>query len=280
MVETKHPGLSIARQCHLLSISRSSYYYEERGESPLNQELMRLIDEQFLDTPYYGARLMAKHLKRTGYHVNRKRIRRLMHSMGLEAIYQKPNTSKPHPEHRVYPYLLRGVSIVRPNQIWCADITYIPMRRGFLYLVAVMDWYSRKVLSWRLSNTLESEFCVAALEEALGKYGTPEIFNTDQGSQFTSLDFTQTLSEAGVRISMDGKGRWKDNVMIERLWRTLKYECVYLNAFETGSEAREGIGSWVELYNRKRPHSRLDDRTPYEAYYALPGTGYSAPRAA
>lgn len=246
----------------------------------MNQELMRLVDEQFLDTPYYGGRLKAKHLKRTGYHVNRKRIRRLMLKIGLEAIYQKPNTSKPHPEHKVYPYLLGGVDIVRPNQLWCADITYIPMRRGFLYLVAVMDWYSRKVLSWRLSNTLESGFCVSALEEALGKYGTPEIFNTDQGSQFTSLDFTRTLNEASVRISMDGKGRWKDNIMIERLWRTLKYECVYLNAFETGSEAREGVGRWVELYNRKRPHSSLDDRTPYEAYFALPRAGYSAPRAA
>lgn len=277
MVETKHPGLSIARQCDLLGISRSSYYYEERGESPFNQKLMRLVDEQFLDTPYYGRRLMVRHLKRQGYRVNRKRIRRLMLSMGLEAIYQKPNTSKPHPEHKVYPYLLRGVEIVRPNQLWCADITYIPMRRGFLYLVAVMDWYSRKVLSWRLSNTLESEFCVAALEEALGKYGTPEIFNTDQESQFSSLDFTRTLNDSAVRISMDGKGRWKDNIMIERLWRTLKYECVYLNAFEGGSEAREVIGRWVELYKRKRPHSSLDDRTPYEAYFALPGAGYSAP---
>jgi putative transposase len=167
-----------------------------------------------------------------------------------------------------------GVQSPRPTH------PYIPMRRGFLYLVAVMDWYSRKVLSWKLSNTLPSEFCVAALEEALGKYGTPEIFNTDQGSQFTSLDFTRTLNEAGVRISMDGKGRWKDNIMIERLWRTLKYECIYLNAFEGGSEAREGIGKWVEIYNRKRPHSSLDDRTPYEAYFALPGAGYSATRAA
>lgn len=280
MVERKHLRLSIARQCSLLSISRSSYYYEERVESPFNQKLMRLIDEQFLDTPYYGARLMTKHLKRQGYYVNRKRIRRLMHRMGLEAIYQKPDTSTPHPGHRVYPYLLRGMDIVRPNQLWCADITYIPMRRGYLYLVAVMDWYSRKVLSWRLSNTLESGFCVGVLVEALGKYGTPEIFNTDQGSQFTSLDFTQTLRDARVRISMDGKGRWTDNIMIERLWRTLKYECISLNAFEGGKEAREGIARWVELYNRKRPHSSLDDKTPYEAYYALPGAGYSAPRAA
>ena len=203
-----------------------------------------------------------------------------MLKMGLSPIYQKPNTSKPHPEHRVYPYLLREMNIARPNQVWCADITYIPMRRGFLYLVAVMDWHSRKVLSWRLSNTLDADFCVAALEDALTKYGTPEIFNTDQGGQFTSLDFTQTLKDAGVRISMDGKGRWMDNVMIERLWRTLKYECVYLNAFETGSEARNGIGKWVELYNRKRPHSSLDDKTPHEAYFGLPRAGYSALKAA
>lgn len=280
MVEEKHTRLSIARQCDLLSISRSSFYYEELGESLLNLKLMRLIDEQFLETPYYGARQMVRHLRRQDYCVGRKRIRRLMLKMGLSPIYQKPNTSKPHPEHRVYPYLLRGLDIVRPNQVWCADITYIPMRRGFLYLVAVMDWHSRKVLSWRLSNTLDADFCVAALEEALAKYGTPEIFNTDQGGQFTSLDFTQTLKDAGVRISMDGKGRWMDNVMIERLWRTLKYECVYLNAFETGSEARDGIGRWVELYNKKRPHSSLDDRTPHEAYFGLPRAGYPALKAA
>ena len=280
VVEARHPRLSIARQCDLLSISRSSFYYEEQGESLFNQKLMRLIDEQFLETPSWGARQMKRYLRRQGYCVNRKRIRRLMLKMGLEAIYQKPNTSKPHPEHRIYPYLLRGVDIVRPNQLWCADITYIPMRRGFLYLVAVMDWYSRKVLSWRLSNTLESDFCVAVLEEALAKHGSPEIFNTDQGSQFTSLNFTQTLNDAGVRISMDGKGRWMDNIMIERLWRTLKYECVYLNAFETGSEAREGIGRWVELYNKKRPHSSLDDRTPHEAYFGLPRAGYPALKAA
>ena len=279
-METKHPRLGIASQCDLLSISRSSFYYKELRESALNLKLMRLIDEQFLETPSWGARLMTKHLRRQDYCVNRKRIRRLMLKMGLEAIYQKPNTSKPHPEHRIYPYLLRGVDIARPNQLWCADITYIPMRRGFLYLVAVMDWYSRKVLSWRLSNTLESDFCVAALEEALAKYGAPEIFNTDQGGQFTSLDFTQTLKDAGVRISMDGKGRWMDNVMIERLWRTLKYDCVYLHAFETGSEAREGIGRWVEMYNKKRPHSSLDDKTPHEAYWGLPRAGYPALKAA
>ena len=280
MVQANHQRLSITHQCDLLSISRSSFYYEGQGESLFNQKLMRLIDEQFLETPYYGARLMKRHLRRLGYPVGRKRMGRLMGKMGFEAIYQKPNTSKPHPEHRVYPYLLRGMDIERPNQLWCADITYIPMRRGFLYLVAVMDWASRKVLSWRLSNTLESDFCVAVLGEALSRYGTPEIFNTDQGSQFTSLDFTQTLKDAGVRISMDGRGRWTDNIMIERLWRTLKYECVYLNAFETGSEARDGIGRWVEQYNTKRPHSSLDDRTPYEAYFGLQRAGYPALRAA
>lgn len=274
MVEPEHPGLRITKQCNLLQISRSSWYYEALGESALNLELMRLIDEQFLDTPYYGARQMARHLRRLGHWVNRKRVRRLMQKMGLMAIYQKPNTSKPHPEHKIYPYLLRGVEIQEPNQVWCADVTYIPMRKGFLYLVAVMDWHSRKVLSWRLSNTLDADFCVAALDEALAKYGKPAIFNTDQGSQFTSLEFTQALKDAGVKISMDSKGRWMDNVMIERLWRSLKYECVYLHAFETGSEARNEIGKWIRRYNKKRPHSSLDDRTPYEAYWNLPIGGY------
>lgn len=242
MIEPEQPGLSISKQCSLLEISRSSWYYEAVGESPFNLQLMRLIDKQFLETPYYGARQMARHLRRQGYGVNRKRVRRLMQEMGLMALYQKPNTSKPHPEHKIYPYLLRGLDIVEPNQVWCTDICYIPMRRGFLYLVAIMDWYSRKVLSWRLSNSLDTEFCVSALREALAKYGTPGIFNTDQGSQFTSMEFTEVLKDAGVKISMDGKGRWRDNVMVERLWRSLKYEDVYLKAYETGSEARNGIG--------------------------------------
>jgi putative transposase len=280
MVEPNHPGLSITEQCGLLRMSRSSWYYESQGENPLNLTLMRLIDEQFLDTPYYGARQMARHLRRQGYWVNRKRVRRLMDRMGLSAIYQKPQTSKPHPEHKVYPYLLRGIDIREANQVWCADVTYIPMRRGFLYLVAVMDWYSRKVLSWRLSNTLDAEFCVAALEEALAKYGKPQIFNTDQGSQFTSFAFTQALRDADVRISMDGRGRWMDNVMIERLWRSLKYECVYLNAFETGSELRNGLAKWFSQYNKQRPHSSLDDRTPYEAYYNQARAGYPSQLAA
>lgn len=261
--------MSIKRQCGLLGISRSSYYYNPVGESPLNLKLMRLIDEQFLQTPWYGSRQMARHLRREGYCVGRKRVRRLMAKMGLAPIYQKPNTSKPHPGHRVYPYLLRNLVIDRPNQVWCSDITYIPMQQGFLYLVVIMDWFSRKVLSWRLSNTMDADFCVAALEEALGKYGTPEIFNTDQGSQFTSMDFTQTLKAANVRISMDGKGRWMDNVMVERLWRSLKYECVYLNAFETGTEARKGIGDWIVYYNQRRPHSTLDGLTPFEIYSDL-----------
>jgi putative transposase len=274
MVEPDHSRLSITRQCGLLGISRSSLYYEARGESSLNLQLMRLIDEQFLETPWYGARQMARYLRRQGYWVNRKRVRRLMQKMGIMAIYQKPNTSKPHPEHTVYPYLLKGLRIQEPNQVWCADVCYIPMQRGFLYLVAVMDWYSRKILSWRLSNTLDADFCVSALQEAIAKYGKPAIFNTDQGSQFTSLEFAQVLQNAEVRISMDGKGRWMDNIMIERLWRSLKYECVYLHAFETGSETRKEIGKWFTYYNEQRPHSSLDDRTPNEAYWKLPRAGY------
>lgn len=274
LVEPKHPGLSISRQCRLLALSRSSWYHEALGESATNLALMRLIDEQFLETPYYGARQMARYLRRRGYWVGRKRVRRLMQKMGLAAIYQKPKTSTPHPEHRVYPYLLKGMDITRSNDVWCADVTYIPMRKGFLYLIAVMDWYSRKVLSWRLSNTLDADFCCEALKEALATHGTPVIFNTDQGSQFTSFEFTQVLKDANVRISMDSKGRWMDNVMIERLWRSLKYECVYLHAFETGSEARQGIERWIRRYNEERPHSSLDDRTPHEAYWNLPVACY------
>ena len=280
MVETNHHRLSITQQCGLLQISRSSWYYEAMGETPLNLKLMRLLDEQFLQTPYYGARQMARYLRRQGYWVNRKRVRRLMQKMGLMAVYQKPNTSKPHADHKIYPYLLRGMDIMESNQVWCADITYIPMRKGFLYLVAVMDWYSRKVLSWKLSNTLNTDFCVAALEEAMAKYGKPAIFNTDQGCQFTSFEFTQILKDAGIKISMDSKGRWMDNIMIERLWRSLKYECIYLHAFETGSAAREGIRNWIRLYNEERPHSSLDDKTPNEAYWNLPRAGYPVYQAA
>jgi putative transposase len=266
MIEPAHPALSVVRQCELVSISRSGFYYQPVGETELNLALMRLIDARFLETPWYGSRQMASHLRREGYKVGRKRIRRLMAKMGLAPIYQRPRTTVPHPEHRIYPYLLREMAITRPNQVWCADITYIPMRRGFLYLVAVMDWATRKVLSWRVSNTMDAEFCLAALEEALARFGRPEIFNTDQGSQFTSPRFTAVLLEAGVRISMDGRGRWMDNVFIERLWRSLKYECVYLHAFETGSELRAGLSWWIGYYNERRPHSTLAGCTPDEAY--------------
>ena len=268
MIQPEHPRLSLVRQCALVSISRSGFYYQPAGEIPLNLELMRLIDVQFLETPWYGSRQMGRHLRREGYTVGRKRVRRLMAKMGLAPIYQRPRTTIPNPEHRIYPYLLRDVMIDRPNQVWCADITYIPMRRGFLYLVAVMDWATRKVLSWRVSNTMDVEFCIAALEEALARFGRPEIFNTDQGSQFTSPRFTGVLQESDVRISMDGRGRWMDNVFIERLWRSLKYECVYLHAFETGSELRIGLTCWIGYYNARRPHSTLAGQTPDEAYRA------------
>jgi len=268
MIEPGHPRLSVVRQCALVSISRSGFYRRPAAETPLNLELMRLIDAQFLETPWYGARQMARHLRREGYTVGRKRIRRLMAKMGLAPIYQRPRTTVPNPEHRVFPYLLRDLVIDRPNQVWCADITYLPMRRGFLYLVAVMDWATRKVLAWRVSNTMDVEFCLEALEEALARFGRPGIFNTDQGSQFTSLRFTGVLQRAGVRISMDGRGRWMDNVFIERLWRSLKYECIYLHAFETGSELRAGLSKWIGYYNAGRPHSALAGRTPNEAYRA------------
>ena len=267
MVKKGHRRLSVVRQAKLLDLSRSSIYYQGKGESAHNLKLMRLVDEQFLAKPYYGSRQMMRWLRRQGYKVNRKRIKRLMRKMGLSVIYQKPNTSKPHPEHKIYPYLLRDVSVTRPNQAWCTDITYIPMRRGFLYLVAVMDWSTRAVLSWRLSNTMHSDFCVQALEEALAKYGKPEIFNTDQGSQFTSFAFTNVLLENGIKISMDGRGRCLDNVFIERLWRSLKYECVYLREFDTGFVARYEIGKWIRDYNWDRPHSTLpNDMTPMEVY--------------
>ena len=242
----------------------------------MNLDLMRRIDEQFLETPFYGSRQMQRHLRHQGIMVGRGRVRRLMRRMGLMAIYQKPRTSVPHPEHKIYPYLLRGITIKRPDQVWCADITYIRMRRGFLYLVAIMDWHSRAVLSWRLSNTLEADFCVAALEEAMNRYGVPEIFNTDQGSQFTGQDFTQALKDAGVAISMDGKGRWMDNVFIERLWRSVKWECVYLREFETGSQARQALGNWFRFYNEQRPHTAFDGRHPMDVYWE----GHSASKAA
>jgi len=278
MVETSHPGLSITRQCGLLGLRRSTYYYRPKGESAFNLALMRLIDEIFLEAPFFGSRQMTRHLVNCGHAVGRRQVRRLMQKMGLQAVFCKPKTSQPHPAHAVYPYLLRNVSVAGPDQVWCANITYIPMKRGYLYLVAVMDWHSRAVLSWRLSNTLDADFCVAALDDALNRYGAPQIFNTDQGAQFTSHAFTRTLREAGVRISMDGKGRWMDNVFIERLWRSLKWECVYLREFETGSQARKALSDWFHFYNWRRPHSTFDGQRPMDIYRAeRPEGGGHAP---
>ena len=268
MIVRDRPEFSLSRQCRLLSISRSSFYYTAKGESPENLALMRRIDELFLKYPFYGSRQMARQLRRDGVCVGRHRVRRLMRLMGLEAIYQAPRTSVPHPAHRIYPYLLKGLAIDRPNQVWCADITYIPVQRGFLYLVAVMDWATRHVLAWRLSNTIDARFCVEALNEALVRYGTPEIFNTDQGSQFTSSDFTGVLASADIRISMDGRGRCMDNIFIERLWRSLKYEAVYLHELADGFRAERVIGEWIDFYNTERPHSALVGLTPAEAYQA------------
>ena len=231
---------------------------------------MRRIDELYTADPSRGSRSIDRQLQRQGIKANRKRIQRLMRLMGIQAIYPRPRTTCPHPEHKIYPYLLRDLSIERPNKVWATDITYIPMDRGFMYLVAVMDWYSRKILSWRVSNTMESDFCVEALQEALSRYGRPDIFNTDQGSQFTSKDFTGTLKDHGVNISMDGRGRCQDNIFIERLWWTIKYQYLYLHSFNGGLALRRGLATWINGYNRDRGHSALDDRTPDEVYYGLP----------
>jgi putative transposase len=254
MIAPERPGLSLSRQCRLLSISRSSFYYAPKGESAENLALMRRIDELFLKYPFYGSRQMARQLRREGTSAGRHRVRRLMRLMGLEAIYQAPRTSTPHPQHRIYPYLLRKLTVGRPDHVWCADITYIPVRRGFLYLIAIMDWATRHVLAWRLSNTMDAGFCVGALHEAMARYGKPEIFNTDQGSQFTSLDFTGVLKDAEITISMDGRGRCLDNVFVERLWRSLKYEAVYLHEMTDGFAAERVIGEWIGFYNRASQH--------------------------
>lgn len=250
----------------LLGLPRSTFYDAPCGEHAESLALMRRIDEIFLEYPFFGSRQITRFLRREGLVTGRHRVRRLMALMGLRAIYRRPRTSDPHPGHKVYPYLLRDLAVIRANQVWCTDISYIPMRKGFLYLVTIMDGYSRKILSWRLSNTMDTAFCLEALNEALDRYGVPEIFNSDQGSQFTSLEFTQVLKDRKIRISMDGRGRWRDNVYVERFWRSLKYECVYLHAFETGSQAREGIGCWIRFYNERRPHSTHGIRTPGEAY--------------
>ena len=269
LVDQQHRRLSIVRQCRLLGVSRSSFYYRAKETSPQDLTLMREIDRQYLETPFYGSRRMKACLERQGKPVSRKRVQRLMRLMGLRAIYRRPRTSRPVPEQRVYPYLLREASITRPNQVWAADITYLPMARGFLYLVAVMDWYSRYVLAWRLSNTLEAGFCVEALTEALGR-GRPEVFNTYQGSQFTSREFTQILQDHLVKISMDGRGRYQDNIFVERLWRTVKYEEVYLKAYANATEARRELGEYFRFYNNRRPHQALGYRTPAEVFYGEP----------
>jgi putative transposase len=260
LLDRRHPELSVRRQCALLSLARSGVYRPVAAADETDLALMRRIDELFLAHPFLGSRRMARMLSRSP--VNRKRVQRLMRLMGIEALGPKPNTSKPAPGHKIYPYLLRGLTIERPNHVWAADITYIPIGEGFLYLVAIIDWASRAVLSWRLSNTMDTSFCVDALEDALGRFGRPEIFNTDQGSQFTSAAFTAKLLAAGVRISMDGRGRWLDNVFIERLWRSLKHEEVYLKGYADGREARAGIAAWIAFYNTRRPHQALGGQTP------------------
>ena len=266
-----HPSLSIKQQCSLLGVNRSGWYYRPKGVTDEDMALMKLIDRMYLAAPFYGARKIADCLKRQGHIVNRKRVQRLMRLMGIRAVYRRPRTSKPGKGHKVYPYLLKGLEISRPNQVWSADITYIPMAKGFLYLVAIIDWYSRYVLSWRLSNMLDAEFCKEALEEALKK-GTPEIFNTDQGSQFTSDEFTGILKKHDVTISMDGKGSYNDNLFIERLWRTVKYEEVYLKAYQDGREARISLRNYFRFYNTERPHQALGYRTPAEVFAPSPTT--------
>jgi putative transposase len=268
LIDRNHGTLSLRRQCTLLGVARSGVYRPPRPANDNDVGLMRRIDELFTAWPFLGSRRMAAMLRAEGLSINRKRVQRLMRRMGIVALGPKPRTTKPAPGHKIFPYLLRGMTIDRPNQVWAADITYIPIGRGFLYLMAVMDWASRAVLSWRLSNTMDVSFCVAALEEALARFGRPEIFNTDQGSQFTSAAFTGTLAAAGIRISMDGRGRWMDNVFIERLWRSLKHEDVYLKGYADGREARAGIAAWIAFYNLQRPHQALGDRSPMAVWRA------------
>jgi putative transposase len=266
-IEPSHGRLSVSRQCELAGLARSTYYHAGAGETAENLALMRQIDEVYLEHPTFGSRMMTQWLKRAGQNVNRKRIQRLMRRMGLEAIYPRPRTSVPGTGHRIYPYLLRHRVVARPDEVWCADITYVPLSRGFMYLVAIMDWHSRYVLAWRLCNTMEAEFCIEALQEALGR-GRPEIFNTDQGAQFTSRAFTGVLEQAGIQVSMDGRGRALDNVFVERLWRTVKYEHVYVRGYETAPELAAGLAWFFDFYDHSRLHSALDYRTPWEVYSA------------
>jgi len=268
LVEPTHTQLSIRRQCELIGLNRSTFYYEAATETPQNLHLMRLIDQQYLKTPFYGSRRMRVYLREEGFEVNRKRVQRLMRLMGIEAIYPKPKTSQASTDHTVYPYLLRDLEIVRPNQVWSTDITYVPVERGFMYLVAILDWFSRFVLSWRLSNTLDGGFCLEALEAAL-LLGCPEIFNTDQGTQFTAHQFTSAVEAAGIRVSMDGRGRALDNVFVERLWRSVKYEDIYLHDYEDGRALQQGLTSYFDFYNHGRPHQALGYRRPVEVHYGL-----------
>ena len=266
MIDRSH-DLSITRQAKVLNISRGSVYYKPRPVSANDLAIMRRIDELHLEHPFAGSRLLRDLLHREGIETGRRHVATLMKRMGIEAIYRRPNTSRPAPGHKIHPYLLRGLKVERPNQVWAMDITYIPMARGSVYLCAVVDWFSRRVLSWRLSITMETGFCIEALEEALAKHESPEIFNTDQGSQFTSADFTGVLIANAIAISMDGKGAWRDNVFVERIWKSVKYEEVYLHAYDSVSEARSSIGRYLDFYNRRRPHSSLDRKTPDEAYF-------------
>jgi putative transposase len=267
MIEPTHSELSIRRQCELIGLNRSTFYYQPAMESSLNLRLMRLIDEQYTKTPFYGYPKMTAHLRRLGQRVNPKRVRRLMRKMGLQAVYAKPRTTVAAKSHKVYPYLLRGLAITRVNQVWCADITYVPMPRGFMYLVAVMDWFSRYVITWRLSNSLNGAFCVEALREAL-QLARPEIFNTDQGAQFTAQLFVDTLETADIRVSMDGRGRAMDNIFVERLWRTVKYEDIYLKEYATVPSLEDGLRSYFTFYNNERPHQSLGYCVPAEVHYA------------
>ena len=272
LIEPGHAELSVRRQCELLGLPRASLYYQPAGETADNLRLMGLIDREYTEHPSKGSRVMTAWLRRQGEGVNRKRVRRLMRLMGLEAIYPKPRLSEPGRGHRIYPYLLRDVAVTRPDQVWSTDITYVPMATGFMYLAAVIDWYSRYVIAWRLSNTLDGSFCLEMLEEALSR-GRPEVFNTDQGVQFTAAAWTGRLVEAGVAVSMDGKGRCLDNVFVERLWRTVKYEEIYLRCYATVPELTEGLGRYFPFYNEERLHQALDYRTPAEVY--RPGRAFS-----
>ena len=270
MIDRKH-DLPLTRQAEVLSLARSTLYYAPKPISAADLEIMGRIDRLHTDWPFMGARMLRDRLKAEGYRIGRRHVARLMRLMGIEALYRKRKTTKRNPEHAVFPYLLRGLSITRPNHVWCADISYIPMQHGFLYLFAVLDWATRRVLAWRLSNTLTTDFCIEAVQEAIATYGKPEIFNTDQGCQFTDGDFVRLIREEhGIALSMDGKGCWRDNVFVERFWRSIKYEEVYLHAYESGSQARAGIGRYIAFYNTQRPHSALDGRTPDAAYFTLP----------